>query len=55
MEKQRFFFARYGLVQADLERYLSAALSAGADFADLYFEYLTTTSISVDESIRCHF
>src|ERR1700760_803322 len=51
MEKQRFFFERYGLVQADLERYLSAALSAGADFADLYFEYLTTTSISVDESI----
>jgi TldD protein len=35
----------------DLERYLAAALSAGGDYADLYFEYLTTTSISVDESL----
>ncbi len=35
----------------DLERYLGAALSAGGDYADLYFEYLTTTSISVDESL----
>jgi len=35
----------------DLERYLAAALSAGGNYADLYFEYLTTTSISVDESL----
>ncbi len=42
---------RYGLTQRDLERYLAAALSAGGDYADLYFEYLTTTSISVDESL----
>jgi len=34
-----------------LERYLAAALSAGGDYADLYFEYLTTTSISLDESM----
>src|SRR6202007_2335433 len=32
-------------------RELGEALSAGGDFADLYFEYLTSTSISVDESI----
>jgi TldD protein len=42
---------RYGLTAHDLERYLAAALSAGGDYADLYFEYLTTTSISVDESL----
>jgi TldD protein len=42
---------RYGLTAHDLERYLASALSAGGDYADLYFEYLTTTSISVDESL----
>jgi TldD protein len=45
------FFERYGLSDRDLERYLSAALSAGGDYADLYFEYQTTTSISLDESM----
>jgi TldD protein len=48
---KRFFFERYGLAQADVERYLSAALSAGGDFADLYFEYQTSTSVSLDESM----
>jgi len=43
--------SRYGVAAGDLERYLAAALSAGGDYADLYFEYLTTTSISVDESL----
>ena len=47
----KFFFERYGLAQADIERYLSAALSAGGDFADLYFEYQTSTSVSLDESM----
>jgi len=47
----KFFFVRYGLAQADIERYLSAALSAGGDFADLYFEYQTSTSVSLDESM----
>src|SRR5246500_3373392 len=50
MDKQ-FFFGRYGLAQADVERYLAAALSAGGDFADLYFEYQTSTSVSLDESM----
>ena len=48
---KRFFFERYGLAQVDVERYLSAALSAGGDFADLYFEYQTSTSVSLDESM----
>jgi TldD protein len=51
MENNNFFFQRYGLTEQDLERYLAAALSAGGDFADLYFEYQYTTSITVDESL----
>src|SRR5437016_9873908 len=51
MEKPPFFFERYGLTQTDVQRYLAAALSAGGDYADLYFEYLTSTSLLVDESM----
>ncbi|HMK30697.1 MAG TPA: metalloprotease TldD [Terriglobales bacterium] len=51
MDKAKFFFDHYGLVITDLERYLAAALSAGGDYADLYFEYLTTTAVSLDESL----
>jgi TldD protein len=50
-EKQRFFFDHYGVTENDLERYLAAALSAGGDYADLYFEYLSSTSLSMDESM----
>src|SRR5437867_11852040 len=50
-DEQKFFFEQYGLNEADLERYLGAALGAGGDYADLYFEYLTTTSITLDESL----
>src|ERR1035437_10802923 len=49
--QERFFFEHYGLTNHDLEIYLGAALSAGADYADLYFEYLTSTSLSLDESM----
>src|SRR5207302_368532 len=47
----RFFFERYGLAEADLERYLAAALSEGGDYADLYFEHTTSASILMDESL----
>src|ERR1041384_2973708 len=50
-DKSRFFFEHYGLTEHDLERYLAAALSAGGDYADLYFEYLSSTSLMVDESM----
>jgi TldD protein len=50
MDKQ-FFFERYGVTESDLQRYLSAALSAGGEYADLYFEHLTSTGISIDESM----
>ncbi len=49
--QERFFFDHYGLTNHDLETYLAAALSAGGDYADLYFEYLTSTSLMVDESL----
>jgi len=45
LDKQRFFFEQYGLTERDLEHYLAAALSAGGDYADLYFEYLSSTSL----------
>jgi TldD protein len=48
---QSLFFQKFGITPNDLQRYLGEALSAGGEYADLYFEYLTSTSISVDESM----
>src|SRR5271170_8492506 len=46
-----FFGQKFGVTEHDLESYLSEALSAGGDYADLYFEYLATSNLSIDESI----
>ena len=46
-----FFGRKFGITAHDLEAYLSEALSAGGEYADLYFEYLATSSIGIDESI----
>ena len=46
-----FFASKFGMTERDLESYLSEALSNGGDYADLYFEYLATSSLSLDESI----
>jgi len=51
VDRNPFFFQHYGLTENDLERYLGAALSAGGDYADIYFEYLSSTSLTVDESL----
>src|SRR5579862_80936 len=48
---ESFFAHRFGITQSDLESYLADALSRGGDYADLYFEYLSTSSMSLDESI----
>src|SRR5690349_20805156 len=48
---ESFFASRFGITCGDLESYLSDGLSQGADYADLYFEYLPTSHISIDESI----
>src|SRR5882724_12488762 len=46
-----FFGQKFGVTEQDLQSYLSEALSAGGDYSDLYFEYLSTSSLSIDESI----
>jgi len=48
---ESFFPQRFGITQRDLENYLAEALSQGGAYADLYFEYLSTSSIGIDESI----
>src|SRR5436309_1130692 len=48
---QCFFAERFSITERDLESYLSAALSAGGEYADLYLEYLATSSIGIDEGI----
>ena len=48
---ESFFPSRFAMTRGDLESYLSEALSQGGDYADLYFEYLSTSQISIDESI----
>src|ERR1700744_4994557 len=50
-EHELHFFQRFGLTGRLIERCLGEALSAGGDFADLYFESIASTSISVDESL----
>jgi TldD protein len=46
-----FFGQKFGITEHDLQAYLDEALSAGGDYADLYFDYLATSSLSIDESI----
>src|SRR6266849_6163861 len=48
---QSFFAHRFNITERDLESYLSEALSAGGEYADLYFEYLATSSMGIDEQI----
>ncbi len=48
---ESFFASRFAVTRGDLESYLAEALSKGGDYADLYFEYLSTSQISIDESI----
>jgi len=42
---------RFVITEHDVETYLSEALSAGGDYADVYFEYLATSSLGIDEQI----
>jgi TldD protein len=48
---KRYFFDKFGLTERLLERCLGEALSAGGDYADLYFESVSATSLGVDEQI----
>src|SRR5687767_15033380 len=49
--ERKFFEEKFGVTEHDLEKYLGAALSAGGEYADLYFEYRASSSISLDESL----
>jgi TldD protein len=48
---ESLFASRFQITRGDLEKYLAEALSRGGDYADLYFEYLETSSIGIDESM----
>src|SRR5580700_3125335 len=48
---ESIFATRFNITRQDLENYLADALSQGGDYADLYFEYLLTSSIGIDESM----
>jgi TldD protein len=48
---KRYFFEKFGITERLLERCLGEALSAGGDYADLYFESVSATSLGVDEQI----
>jgi TldD protein len=48
---QSFFGAKFGISEPDLQSYLNESLSAGGEYADLYFEYVTNTMIGIDESL----
>src|SRR5271168_3170847 len=48
---KRYFFEKFGITERLLERCLGEALSAGGDYADLYFESVTAVALGVDEQI----
>lgn len=48
---RRFFFEKFGITERVLERCLGEALSAGGEYADLYFESVAATSIGLDEQL----
>src|SRR5580698_649773 len=48
---KRYFYEKCGITDRLLERCLGEALSAGGDYADLYFESVTAISLGVDEQI----
>jgi TldD protein len=50
-DHKRYFIERLGLSERLMERCLGEALSAGGDYADLYFEAVTSTSLGIDESL----
>src|SRR5262249_55299624 len=49
--RESIFFEKHSVTTADLESYLSEALSRGGDYADLYFEYRINHSIVLEEQI----
>ena len=50
-DHKRYFVDKLGVSERLMERCLGEALSAGGEYADLYFESVTSTSLGVDEGI----
>jgi TldD protein len=50
-DHKRYFTDKLGLSERLMERCLAEALSAGGEYADLYFESVTSTSLGIDESL----
>ena len=50
-DHKRYFIEKLGLSERLMERCLGEALSAGGEYADLYFESVTTTSLGIDEGL----
>jgi TldD protein len=49
---QKSFFAHtFGVTDTLMEQCLAEALSAGGDYAELYFESIASTSLGIDESL----
>ena len=46
-----YFARKFAVTENDLESYLGEALSQGGDYADLYFEYVATSAVTLDEGI----
>ncbi|HZY61185.1 MAG TPA: metalloprotease TldD [Edaphobacter sp.] len=50
-DHKRYFIEKLGISERLMERCLGEALSAGGEYADLYFEAVTSTSLGIDESL----
>ncbi|MDE1176603.1 MAG: metalloprotease TldD [Edaphobacter sp.] len=50
-DHKRYFIDKLGVSERLIERCLAEALSAGGDYADLYFESVSSTSLGIDESM----
>ncbi len=51
LDHKRYFIEKLGLSERLMERCLGEALSAGGEYADLYFESVTSTSLGMDEGL----
>ncbi len=50
-QQKSFFSQRFNITETLMERCLGEALSAGGEYAELYFESVASTSLGVDESM----
>lgn len=50
-DHKRYFVEKLGVSERLMERCLGEALSAGGEYADLYFESVTSTSLGIDEGL----